>query len=275
MAHYRLECTNAADTSTTIRSIHGDAINRNRCSQWQSCRLECTNAADTSTQIQSIHGDPTERINCTDELVSDAWFESLSDFISDEVKQCFGRHTPPTLEELRSLPLHPDLPGVYADLLTSSSPLSLQSPHIYTGCALRPIKQRINEHNQVTALEDNPQKEYYQLRHSTSADPSEFSRHFISLAVIPINGRLENDTKRHHRLLCRIAETFFSIWLMAFDSSSIYASDLINCSKEAYRDSYGITAVDLISWEGLSTHSPLGEQTGVSDYTSVDVGSQW
>ncbi|RYF45607.1 MAG: hypothetical protein EOO38_15705, partial [Cytophagaceae bacterium] len=76
MAHYRLECTNAADTSTTIRSIHGDAINRNRCSQWQSCRLECTNAADTSTQIQSIHGDPTERINCTDELVSDAWFMS-------------------------------------------------------------------------------------------------------------------------------------------------------------------------------------------------------
>jgi hypothetical protein len=39
--------------------------------------------------------------NCTDELVSDAWFESLSDFISDEVKQCFGRHTPHTLEELR------------------------------------------------------------------------------------------------------------------------------------------------------------------------------
>ena len=275
MAHYRLECTNAADTSTTIRSIHGDAINRNRCSQWQSCRLECTNAADTSTQIQSIHGDPTERINCTDELVSDAWFESLSDFISDEVKQCFGRHTPPTLEELRSLPLHPDLPGVYADLLTSSSPLSLQSPHIYTGCALRPIKQRINEHNQVTALEDNPQKKYYQLRHSTSADPSEFSRHFISLAVIPINGRLENDTKRHHRILCRVAETFFSIWLSAFDSSSVYASNLIECSKKAYRDTYGITAVDLISWEGLSTHSPLGEQTGVSDYTSVDVGSQW
>ena len=213
--------------------------------------------------------------NCTDELVSDAWFESLSDFISDEVKQCFGRHTPPTLEELRSLPLHPDLPGVYADLLTSSSPLSLQSPHIYTGCALRPIKQRINEHNQVTALEDNPQKKYYQLRHSTSADPSEFSRHFISLAVIPINGRLENDTKRHHRILCRVAETFFSIWLSAFDSSSVYASNLIECSKEAYRDTYGITAVDLISWEGLSTHSPLGEQTGVSDYTSVDVGSQW
>jgi hypothetical protein len=33
----------------------------------------------------------------------------------------------------------------------------------------------------------------------------------ISLAVITIDGRLENDTKRHHRLLCCIAETFFSI----------------------------------------------------------------
>jgi hypothetical protein len=38
---------------------------------------------------------------------------------------------------------------------------------------------------------------------------------------------------------------------MAFDSSSIYASDHINYSKEAYRDTHGITAVDLISWEGL------------------------
>jgi hypothetical protein len=120
------------------------------------CRLECASAADTSTRI--------------------------------------------TLQQLTTL----------ADVLTPTVH-SLQAPHIYTVCALRPIKQRINEHDQLNALVENPDKKYYQLRHSTSSNPSEFSRKFVSLLAIPIDGKLERDAITHRRLLCRIAETFFSI----------------------------------------------------------------
>jgi hypothetical protein len=52
-----------------------------------------------------------------------------------------------------------------------------------------------------------------------SSNPSEFSRKFTSLVAIPIDGRLERDVIAHRRLLCHIAETFFSIWLVAFESS--------------------------------------------------------
>jgi len=48
-------------------------------------------------------------------------------------------------------------------------------------------------------------------RRPTSSNPSEFSSQFVSLVAISIDGRLENDAVTHRRLLCRIAETFFSI----------------------------------------------------------------
>jgi hypothetical protein len=102
-----------------------------------------------------------------------------------------------------------------------------------TGTLSGTLSNRINEHNQLTALKDNPREKYYQLRHSTYSNPSEFSRKFISLVAIPIGGRLEKDVITHRRLLCRIAETFFSISLMVFDSSSIYAKDLVRFSQEA------------------------------------------
>lgn len=55
----------------------------------------------------------------TDELVSDDWFESLSEFISDEVKECFGQHTPPTIDQLRLPP---------ASSLLISTPVALSAP---------------------------------------------------------------------------------------------------------------------------------------------------
>lgn len=135
MAHYRLECTSAADTSTQVQSIVGDAINRDdqtwphhdgldflRCPQVSltlsmvHCRPEYTSVAGMSTNTSS-----TSRDTMKDELVSDSWFESLGEFISDEVKECFGQHTPPTIEQLCSPPLLSDLPGVYADALTPSA----------------------------------------------------------------------------------------------------------------------------------------------------------
>jgi hypothetical protein len=59
---------------------------------------------------------------------------------------------------------------------------------------------------------------------------------------------------------------------MAFDSSSVYAKNLVYCSQAAYRDTYGIPAIDLAVWEGLATHSPLTEQTVISDYRVVAKG---
>jgi len=137
----------------------------------------------------------------------------------------------------------------------------MQPVYIYTGCALRAVKERIAEHGHATALVDNPTKKYYLLRNSTSA----FSSQSISLATIPIDGRLDKATKTHRRLLCCIAETFFSIWLSAFDPSSKQAENLTMCSREALGDAYGFST-NVVGWEGLATHSPLKEHTGAEDY---------
>lgn len=101
-----------------------------------------------------------------DEELSDDWFESLKEFISGEVQECYGHHTPPTLDQLCSLPFdcnHPGAPGAYMDIVTHSLD-NLQPVYIYTGCTLRAVKERIAEYGQPKALVENPSKKYDQLR---------------------------------------------------------------------------------------------------------------
>lgn len=106
------------------------------------------------------------------------------------------------------------------------------------------------------------------MRHSTN----DYAHKFVTLASIPIDGRLPEPEKIHRRLLCRIAETFFSIWLVAIDESKKGAANLLDCAQRAYGEAYGITSGRLVAWNGFATHFPLKEQTGTRDYRVVANG---
>lgn len=204
----------------------------------------------------------------TQDKTSDEWFDILNQLLVDSTRAVFDHDTPPKLSDLLALPFTPDAPGVYSAILTPRSLDRSQTSHVYPGCAIRAVSERTSEHNTPYALVDNPNNKYYQLRHGTR----DYDNTFITLVRIPIDGRMPEGLQVLRRLLCRLAETFFTIWLAALDPSSPKAANLLLCARNAYREAYGTSSQQLVSWGGLATHTPLKEQTAIADYRVVAIG---
>lgn len=200
---------------------------------------------------------------------SDAWFDDLSEFIPREVKAVFGKDRLPTAVELRSLPYHADYAGAYADILTSLPGRDSQC-HVYPGmCSHRPVRTRRSDHESSHSLVKYPASPYYLLKHGATKD--DFSSRFVSFARIPTeDARLDSATIGHRRMLCRLAEGFFTVWTMSSHESHRLANDLANASSIAIGRAYGDLA--RVDWSGLATHSPLKEQTGRGDRRTVAKG---
>lgn len=201
---------------------------------------------------------------------SDAWLEDLTAFIPAEVTAAFGKDRLPTATEVRSLPFHGNEAGACADVLTADTGLGKPVYYMYPGmCSHRPVHLRRLDHESPSALKKYPDSLYYQLKHGDNSH--KLSSRFVAFARIPTDdARLEKSTVGHRRMLCRLAEAFFTVWTMSSDTSHRLAGDLADASRRAIMRAYGNPSD--VEWNGLATHSPLKEQIGRDDRRTVAKG---
>jgi hypothetical protein len=166
---------------------------------------------DRSGKVMMAHTLKSEMTSDWRDLLSaqdsDWWFYCLKTFLNDELVAALDNESSPSSHTLRSLPFHSDQPGAYAGILTPSSSVSALSSYVYPGCATRKVKERTNEHENPQSLIENPNKKYYQLRHGTK----DYAHKFVTLARIPNDGTMSQSDRTLRRILCRVAETFFTI----------------------------------------------------------------
>lgn len=190
---------------------------------------------------------------------SAAWFEDLKTYIPREVQAVFGNVLPPSLAELRSLAYHPDVAGAYGDILSSRSRRGRS--HLYLGMSShRPVHTRRLDHDNPVALKKYPNSPYYKLKHINN----DYSSRFVTFARIPTDdARLDKSEIGHRRMMCRLAEAFFTVWTMATSSDHRLGGDLGRASGLAFGRMYGEDVE--VEWDGLASHSPLKEQIGQAD----------
>lgn len=199
------------------------------------------------------------------------WFEELKPFIPAAVKTVFDHDRPPTTSELRSLSFFGEDMGVYGDILTPKSSSSDLPEYLYPGVAThRPAKLRKMDHNSPKKLAEQPESKYYRLKHQSS----QFKSHFISFARIQVDGRMTEEEISRRRMLCRIAEAFFTVATKAINSSHPKAANLSTVAERAFQKAYGDVSAEGLGavqteWLGLASHSPLNEQLGTDDYGTV------
>jgi hypothetical protein len=186
---------------------------------------------------------------------SDEWADDLIPYIPSKVKIVFGKAHLPTLQDLKGLAFSSGAAGTYMDILTPEDQSS-DLPGVYPGMTNKRQRERKKQHDHSNAVLDRPESKYYQMKHNTLA-----SSQFGSLVVIPIDRTLPHDEQNRRRLLSRIGELFFTLWLCAIDWDHKRAKAIYELSKTIHFQMYGSFN---IPWTGFATHSPLQETLGVS-----------
>lgn len=98
--------------------------------------------------------------DATNASTSDEWFDSLDSLLDDSVRAALDCDQPPMLDHIASLPLKGDQAGAYAGVLTPLPSRAALLPCVYTGCALRAVKERMSEHDSPKSLTENPDNKY-------------------------------------------------------------------------------------------------------------------
>ena len=198
---------------------------------------------------------------------SEQWFKDLSEFVPNEVKKVFNHpDRPPTAAELATLPFHAEYQGVYADVLTPKPSRNGLSPYLYPGAVpRRTAETRKWEHRSPEMLLQYPTNLYYQLKHGGTKD---YIGCFVTLVKMRMTLLLGKAQTEHMRVLCRVGETLFTLWLKGFQPTHTRAIDMVEVSDSAFQVAYpNCKTLELL---GLATHSPLTEQVGKKEYGTVE-----
>lgn len=195
---------------------------------------------------------------------SDGWFDALQAFCGRDLKEALGTGLPPAFQRLGRLPFQPDEPGVYAGLLKPTRSSDATTSHVLIGCAAhRPVSSRTIKHDSPSAKDLFPDMKYYQLRHGTK----DYTHRFVTLVRIPIRPNMTESEQARRRLLCRLAECFFTVWTVGSDPDKPRAQKMLEASRDAYAEAYDCSVIS-VDWSGLASHCPLRETTGTAEKLS-------
>lgn len=193
------------------------------------------------------------------------WVYEVLEFTPPEVQLLFSRTSLPSARELASLPFHPEQAGVYLDVLRVKLASSVRKSRkqaalqrgatdaLYVGCTYkRPVGVRKKEHENPA---NSPDSFYHQVKHDKALLKTSS---FVSLLRVPIRLDMEQEEVTRRRVICRVGEAFFALWLDAFMEDA--KNGIRTVSNLVLRRLY--PSLPGVPWKGTCSHTPLVEVTG-------------